>query len=332
MKFSLIIPVAPGRGAEIINSINNLDYPESEFEVVAVRGMNPSENRNLGARQAKGEILAFLDDDAAIPVGYLREAEKFFEKYPDVDIVGGPQLTSKEEQGFSRFSWYALSSIFGAWKVSNRYAVRRTRFNVDETAVSSANLLCKKRVMESISFDTGLFPGEDPKFIADAAKAGFNIAYYPSIFLYHRRRPTLTRLMQQIFTYGQARPLKETIRETMKMPFFFAPSLFLLYLIGLAVLMAVKPQLIGEALKAGGEFRQAPVMAKIIFLPLIVYAAAAVIFGIYDSIRNRDYKAVFVLPFIYPAIHLSYGLGMIRGHLKKLGLMSTFGPEKHLLL
>lgn len=332
MKFSLIIPVAPERGAEIIKSINDLDYPESDFEVVVARGTNTSENRNRGARLARGDIVVFLDDDATIPDDYLRKAEAFFEKYPDVDIVGGPQLTLKEEQGFSRFSWYALSSIFGAWKTSTRYAVRKTMFHVDETAVSSANLLCRKRVLEVVAFDTGLFPGEDPKFIADAGKSGFNIAYSPTILLYHRRRPTLTTFMQQIFSYGKTRPQKETIRETMRMPFFFAPSLFLLYLIGLGALIALRPQLVGEVLEISGELRETPLLGKIIFSPLMIYAISAVFFGIYDSARNHDHKAVFVLPFIYPAIHLSYGLGMIWGYCKKFGVMPITKSKKHLLL
>jgi len=44
-----------------------------------------------------------------------------------------------------------------------------------------------------------------------------------------------------------------------------------------------------------------------------------ILFGIGDSIKNKDYKAIFILPLIYPLIHLSYGYGMIYGYLKKLG-------------
>jgi len=319
VKFSFIITVAPEREAEIITSINNLDYPESAFEVVTVRGTNPSENRNQGAEQALGEILIFLDDDATIPADYLREAEAFFKKYPDVDIVGGPQLTTKEDKGFSKISSYALSSVFGAWKVSRRYAVRKVGFNVDETAVSSANLLCKKEVLEKVAFDKDLFPGEDPKFIADAGKAGFHIAYSPAILLYHRRRPTVTELMRQIFSYGKTRPRKETLRETMRMPFFFIPSLFLMYLVGLVVLLVARSQFLPEALEISSGMKGLPVMGKIFFSPLMAYVLSSVFFGVYDSLKNRDCKAAFVLPFIYPVIHLSYGLGMIWGYFKTMG-------------
>lgn len=307
VMFSLIIPVAPGREADIRTSIGRLDYPASGYEVLIIRGSNPSANRNRGARQARGDILVFLDDDAAIPADYLRQAEAFFAQHPAVDIVGGPQLTSEEDRGFSKISWYALSSIFGAWKVSNRYAVRKARFNVDETAVSSANLLCRRQVLEKIAFDTRLFPGEDPKFIADARKAGYTIAYSPTILLYHHRRPTIVRLIQQIFSYGKTRPQKETLRDTLKMPFFFAPSLFLFYLLGLGCLAAVKPQLISNT----------PTGA-VVFSPLLTYVLSAIFFGIYDALKHRDIKAVFFLPFIYPVIHISYGAGMVWGYCRKM--------------
>ena len=80
------------------------------------RGLNPSENRNNGAKRAKGEIIAFLDDDAVIDVNFLKEAEEFFDKHPEIDIVGGAQLTPKWQKGFAKLSGYALSSKFGAGK------------------------------------------------------------------------------------------------------------------------------------------------------------------------------------------------------------------------
>ncbi len=318
MNFSLIIPVAPERKAYIIDSIRRLDYPESDFEVLVTRGPNPSVNRNQGARQARGEFLVFLDDDASLPDNYLREAETFFRLHPQIDIVGGPQLTAQEDNGFARISWYALSSRFGAWKVANRYSAGKVRLDVDETAVSSANLLCRLRVLKAISFDTRLFPGEDPKFIAEARKAGFRIAFTPTIQLYHQRRPTLPTLMKQIYSYGHARPQKETFRETLRMPFFFLPSLLVLYLAGLLAysllhafgiirLMALTP-----ASSGAGLFQ------KLLLLPLILYALLALSFGIYDAFRNREYKAMVALPLIYPAIHLSYGWGMICGYVKKI--------------
>ena len=78
MKFSLVIPVAPDRNAEILGSIEKIDYPSSEFEVIVIKGKNPSENRNNGAQKAKAEIISFLDDDAVLDVNFLKNGVNYF--------------------------------------------------------------------------------------------------------------------------------------------------------------------------------------------------------------------------------------------------------------
>lgn len=299
MKFSLVIPLAPERNAEILNSIKELDYPKSKFHVIVIKGKNPSDNRNKGAEKAKGEIIIFLDDDAVLDKGYLKNAEEFFERHKEINVVGGPQLTPKDEKGFAKISGYALSSKFGAWKLSNRYSGEKEKLDADETALTSANLLCKKEVIKKVQFDPRLFPGEDPKFIEDAKKQGFKVAYSPNIILYHRRRASIKDLIKQIFNYGKVRPAKESFIETIKKPFFLAPSLFVLYLLILISFSFIN-------------------FSKILFLPLLFYISLAIFFSIFDSAKNKDYKAILFLPFIYPIIHISYGIGMICGFIKKV--------------
>lgn len=299
MRFSLVIPVAPDRNAEILSSINNLDFPKKDFEVIVEKGTNPSDNRNRGFEKAKGKIIVLLDDDAVLEKDYLIKAKEFFEKYPSIDIVGGPQLTPKNEKGFAKISGYALSSKFGAWKLSGRYSPQKEIMDVDETSLTSANLICKKEVMKKVKFDSSLFPGEDPKFISDAKKENFRVAYSPSIILYHRRRGSIKALIKQMFNYGKARPAKEKFRETLKKPFFLVPSLFFLYLLWLI------------ATSMWGGFS---VLAAV---PLLIYFIIAVLFSFYDSAKNKNLLSFFVLPFIYLAIHLSYGAGMIWGYIRK---------------
>jgi len=310
IKFSLIIPLAPERNAEIIESIHQIDYSKSKFQVIIVRGKNPSDNRNKGAAQAKGEILAFLDDDAVIDRDILKNAEHFLEQNKDIDIVGGPQLTPNDEKGFAKSSGYALSSKFGAWKMANRYSGTKEVYNVDETMLTSANLFCKKRVFEKIKFDSKLFPGEDPKFIEDAKKEGYKAAYSPNLIVYHRRRATIKGLIKQIFNYGKTRPKKESLISTIQKPFFIIPSLFALYLIALAILSLVK-------------------FLYIWFIPLALYAILDFLFSIYESVKNNTFYSIFYLIFIFPMIHLSYGTGMIWGYVRNVIELVHFGASEN---
>ena len=299
MKFSLVIPVAPYRDAEILKSINELDFPRKDYEIILEKGLNTSKNRNEGFKKSKGKIIVFLDDDAVVDKNLLKNAEKFFKKYSEIDIVGGPQLTPLDEKGFAKVSGYALSSKFGGWNTSNRYGKKESSLNADETVLTSALLFCKKEVMKKIKFDESLWPGEDPKFIADCKRAGFKVAYNPDLIIYHRRRTTMKGLAKQIFNYGKVGPFREKFSETIKKPFFLIPCFFVLYLFFFCIIF-----LIGLS-------------NSVLVLPLFVYLIMDIDFSIYEGIKNRNASSILLLMIIFPLIHLSYGIGRIFGYFKK---------------
>jgi len=92
MKFSLMIPVAPYRNAEILESIKKMSFPKKDYEIIIEKGTNASRNRNVGFERSKGDILVFLDDDAVVHKDLLKNAEDFFDKHPEWDYVQEYQL------------------------------------------------------------------------------------------------------------------------------------------------------------------------------------------------------------------------------------------------
>jgi len=301
MRFSIIIPVAPYRSAEILESINRLDFPKKDYEIIVEEGRNASLNRNTGFEKSKGEIIVFLDDDGIIENDLLKKAEKFFREHEEIDMVGGPQLTPLNEKGFAKISGYALSSKFGGWSTSNRYEKKKLNLNADETSITTAIMFCKRKVFEKIKFDINLWPGEDPKFISDAKKENFKVAYSPDLIIYHRRRPTAKALIKQIFNYGRVCPLREKIVNILKKPFFLVPSLFILYILFLF------------------EFAILGIINYFFLIPLMIYLILDIeIFSVYEAVKNKDVKGIFILPFIFPMIHLSYGVGWFYGLWQKI--------------
>ncbi|MBU3907520.1 MAG: glycosyltransferase [Nanoarchaeota archaeon] len=293
VKFSLVIPIAPSRNAEILESIKKLDYPKSKFEVIVEKGTNPSENRNRGIKKSKGEFIVFLDDDALINQDYLKEVERFFEKYPEADLVGGPQLTPEENNIFAKISDTLLTSNFGAFKVNKRYRKGEIILDADETMITSANLCVKKEIFGKIDgFNSELYPGEDPELISRAKKAKLAVAYSPNMIVYHKRRPNFTGFLSQIFLYGFTRPRKNKIAEETKL-FFLIPMLFTLYFMLMPFLF---------------------LLSNLFIIPLVAYILLAIIFAFYDSVRSRSLVNFFVLPLMYLFLHLSYGLGMMAGY------------------
>jgi cellulose synthase/poly-beta-1,6-N-acetylglucosamine synthase-like glycosyltransferase len=303
MKFSLVITYLKQGSPEVLESIKQMDYPKKDYEILCLPGPgSPSIYRNKGADIGKGKIIAFIDDDAMVHRDLLRNAEKFFNEYPEIDIVGGPQLTPVDEKGFAKISGYALSSKFGGWNTSNRYESKKLNLNADDTYLTTAIMFCKKEVFKKIRFDENIFPGEDKKFIIDAKKERLKIAYCPDLIVYHKRRSTIKKFIKQIFNYGKFSPLK--LSEAMKNTSFFIPSFFLIYIIELFFLSIAR-------LFVLGNINPPPIF----FIPLGLYLSLALIFSVYESLKNKDLRGIFFLPFIFPILHLSYGAGLIWGFL-----------------
>ena len=292
-KISIVVPLALDRNLEILESFNQYN---DEIDLIVEKGTNPSENRNRGIKKAKTELVAFLNAHSILTGNWAREVKKFFKDHPEIDIVGGPQLTLRNDPIFERSSGYALSSIFGAGEVRYRYKIREINLNANEKHLTSANLICRKNVLNKIKFDENLWPGEDPKFISDAINAGFKVAYSPDIVVYHKRRSGFKKFFKQIFNYGFTRTKKEKFFETLKKPSFLAPSCFFIYL-------AILPTLI--------------FISGFFIIPLFIYLIFNIFFSILEISKNKDFKALFLLPFLFFSIHFSYGIVFLFGLLSK---------------
>jgi len=295
MKINVIIPCSPDAKVYVKNSLNTQRIPEKD--ILVVRGKNPSRNRNIGVEKSSGDLIAFTNAHSFLDKSWKNNVLSFFEKYPNVDIVGGPQFTSKNENFFERATGAALSSIFGAANVRHRYISSGTEFDVDETKLTSANLICKKSVFDEIRFDENIYPGEDPKFISDAKKSGMLVSYCGDIIAYNKRRSSFSDLFSQIFSYGKVRPKKESFFNTLKNPLFFIPSLFVIGIFAILFL--------------------AMLHSVTWILILDFYIILNLIFSTYESFKNKQLSYFFILPWIFFTIHISYGAGMIWGYIKK---------------
>ncbi len=269
------------------------------IKYIIERGKNPSKNRNKGAKKSRTKLVGFINAHSIISEDWIDEIIKFFYKHPGISAVGGPQLNSKNEGFFGRSSGYALSSIFGAAGTRNRYKKMPLNLDADETSITSTNLICKKEVFKSVRFDENLYPGEDPKFVSDLKKERFKVAYSPNLIVYNKRRNNFKSLMKQIFNYGRVRPKKEKTLDTLKRSYFILPSLFVFYLLILPTLLFVN---------------------YLFIYPIIIYIILNIIFSIYESLRNNDVSSALIIPAIFFAIHISYGVGFLYGLIERINL------------
>jgi len=286
-RISLVIPVGKGTPIEALPSARAQTRP---VVVLVEEGKNPSTNRNRGVQRADTPLVAFTNAHTLLREDWAEQAEQFFLDHPQIDIVGGPQLNYSGDPYFARLSGDALSSPFCTGGMSQRYQARSLNLDADEACVTSANLVCRRAVFERVRFDETLYPGEDPKFITDARKAGCKVAYAPNLIVFNRRRATLQTLARQIFNYGAARVQMHALGELFRAPQFFVPAALLVYLLALPLL----------------------ILASIWTLaPLGCYFLLALWYAIRRSVECRRPEYALLLPCLFLWIHLAYGAGFL---------------------
>ena len=258
-------------------------------------GQNPSANRNRGWEKAKTPLIGFINAHTVLTDNWAEEVKKFFSKYPNIDIVGGPQLTKEDENLFARASGYALSSFFGTVNLRSRYRSGKINLQATEKEITLANLVCKRSVFKNLRFDEKLYPGEDIKFIHEAENSGFRIAYDPDIKVYNARRKRVRGfygIVKQMFNYGRVRPRLNGLKSIAKKPVFIIPTLFLLYIFFLPLLITIN---------------------KFSLSLLISYIILNLSFSFYEGIKNNEIKTIPIILIVFPIIHISYGIGFLYG-------------------
>lgn len=263
VKFSIIIPVRKINDyvKESITRIKKLDYPEFEVLIVTDEdeskdydfgcnriklltsgNVGPGEKRNLAAKKATGDILAFLDDDSYPEYGWLKNAARVFED-SDVFALGGPAATPKGAGYEERMTGYLFESFIVSGFTTYRYKPEEKRM-VDD--YPSVNLFVRERDFDEIGgFPIEFWPGEDTKLCLDLVeKHGRKFPYDPDVLVYHHRRDIFKPYLKQISRYGKHRgQFARIFPETSRIPMYFAPSLFVLGLSGGFFLSFVWPRL-----------------------------------------------------------------------------------------
>jgi glycosyltransferase involved in cell wall biosynthesis len=199
-------------------------WPERVREKPTGR-IRPAHKRNAGIREATGEIVAFVDDDAYPAPDWLRHAVGHFSD-PAVAGVGGPASTPGSDPYMARLS----GKVFARWCVSGKYRYRYEPGRVqDVDDFPSCNLFVRTDVLRAIGgFRTEFWPGEDTYLCLDIVRgARRRIVYDPRVHVYHHRRRLFLPHLRQVGRYALhrgyfARRFPATSRRlSYMMPSFF---------------------------------------------------------------------------------------------------------------
>lgn len=312
LKFSVIIPVKQFNHflEENINSLLKNSYKNFEVIVISDNKENtsfpktkiipsgktgPAEKRDLGAKIAKGEILAFIDDDAYPSRDWLKNALILF-RNKNIAAVCGPGITPPGDNISQKVSGWINSTKIGLASNTHRFTPEKERF-VDD--YPSMNLIIRKDdFMKLGGFDTDYWPGEDTKLCFDITrKLKKKIIYHPSVLVYHHRRPIFNEHLLQNGRYGLHRGyFARKLPATSFRLSYFPPSILLLSIILLPIFYIL-----------GKRIFYLDLFCILIYLFAILFTSVNILF----KERNIPIALLFI-----PAIittHLFYGLRFIQG-------------------
>ncbi|MCX6794938.1 MAG: glycosyltransferase [Candidatus Falkowbacteria bacterium] len=255
IKFSFIIPVKAindyiREAVPKVLEINRDDYEiiiypdkiDSDFfalktKQIATGHVGPAAKRSLAIKDAQGEILIFIDDDAYPENNFLEVLESNFNDI-NIKAVGGPAITPKNDSFWQKVSGAVFLSPLAGGNPERYMPVGKKRPVNDWPSV---NFSIRKNVFTELNgFASEFWPGEDTKLCLDLIKKYPNgLIYDPALIAYHHRRAGLAKHLKQICGYGLhrgffAKKYPETSGKVTfcKLNFFyFIPSLFLLFVI-----------------------------------------------------------------------------------------------------
>jgi GT2 family glycosyltransferase len=214
----------------------------------------PAAARNLGAAHARGEYLAFTDDDCEPSENWLQALDRCFQQEPE-GLVGGRTANAVTRNLYSEASQCLLDFLYG-WQESKSGCGPRF--------FASNNLAVSRFRFESLGGFSPAYPfaaAEDRDFCARWIERGWELVYAPAAQVLHFHALSPFGFLLQHFTYGRGARTFHTARAArgagsrVREPWRFYAGM------------------IRHAMRKGAEFPHALILAMLILVSQLANAA-----------------------------------------------------------
>ena len=300
----IVFSIAPSKDKtmEIVTDFKN----QYENEYHSIKILNNEKIRqapglNLAIKNSTGDVIIRVDAHSILPADFVNNNIKGIED--GEDIVGGvTNAVCENKSRWSNFLYQVDSSSFGGG-----IAAFRNQTSKKQYVKTLANGCYKKEVFEKIGyFNEELIRSEDNEFCYRARQNGYKIAMYANIYNDYYVRSTLKGLLKQKFGNG----LWVLYTSKIMTPKIFSLYHFVPFLFVLAMIFTALCPLLAFA----------GISLFFCFIPMMAFYGAYFLFLFFniigEIIKTKNFLLIFSFPF-YFLIHLSYGLGSIKGLFKR---------------
>jgi len=216
---SVIVPTfqRPDALAACLGALAELDYPRDRFEAIVVvdggdppteaiagardrldvtmieqTNSGPAAARNAGAAHARGDLLAFTDDDCLPDRGWLRA---FAELGIEADVLAGGRIVNgAPDNVYAEASQLVLDFVFDYYCADPQ----RARF-----LISCNMCVPAARFREVGGFDARFRVSEDRELSDRWRFRGGRVVYVPEAVVHHVRPMSFRGFVRQHFAYGR---------------------------------------------------------------------------------------------------------------------------------
>jgi len=163
------------------------DHPAYNFRCVVEKQQGVAYTRNRCAQEARGEIVAYLDDDSQAQPGWLSSIASFFDAHPETYSIGGkiePYFLAEKPDWYSKYFFGLVGSF------DQGPAVKQL---TGERYPCGANMAFRKKVFDEIGLfntalgrsGTGLLANEEKDIYKRILAAHHKVFYLPGMQVIH---------------------------------------------------------------------------------------------------------------------------------------------------
>lgn len=153
--------------------------------------------RNYGMARADGDYFIFVDSDCILPPDYIERLRKSIDERP-VDCFGGPDAAHDSFTPVQKAINFAMTAFLTTG------GIRGGKVSMEKFTPRTFNMGFSREVYEKAGGFREMF-SEDIDMSTRIRLAGFSIALYPEVYVYHKRRGNLRKFWKQVHVFGMSR-------------------------------------------------------------------------------------------------------------------------------
>ncbi len=156
--------------------------------------------RNRGVREARGDVIAFTDADCIPHEGWLANAVRALEEWPECAAVAGEVVGYRAGRLVEKYL-----SVAAFPTPEEPCVMDGLRF--PPPTFYTANFVVRRHALSRVGlFDENLRIGVDVDLCVRLLRAGLRIGYLPQAVVAHVQRDSLRKMVRRLFQYGTGLP------------------------------------------------------------------------------------------------------------------------------